>query len=203
MKKAAFSNTPPTEEKSWEQLWAPYSENIYRSVLAQIKPDDVVLEIGAGDLRLACQLSKAARKVYAIEIHGSVMSNHSDYMQPLIKKTRIPANLKIIIGDARKIPFPDDITVGVLLMRYCYHFQLYEEKLLATHCTRLITNSRWRMGVETINLLTRRIPYDRLPIGWYACWCGHTGFKPGEIESVTPEVMKTIHEVTGCPYCKD
>jgi glycerol kinase len=42
-----------TQLDCWEQLWAPYDESTYQAVLAAIGPEDILLEIGAGDLRLA------------------------------------------------------------------------------------------------------------------------------------------------------
>ncbi len=44
---------PPSSEAAWEAMWAPYDEATYGAALAQIAADDVVLDIGAGDLRLA------------------------------------------------------------------------------------------------------------------------------------------------------
>ncbi len=42
----------------WEARWAPYDEATYAAVLAAIRPDDVVLDIGAGDLRLARRMAQ-------------------------------------------------------------------------------------------------------------------------------------------------
>jgi hypothetical protein len=41
----------------WEALWAPYDEPTYQLVLDYVRPDDVVLDIGAGDLRLTRQVA--------------------------------------------------------------------------------------------------------------------------------------------------
>ena len=41
----------------WERMWAPYDEATYAAVLAAVGPDDILLEIGAGDLRLARRLA--------------------------------------------------------------------------------------------------------------------------------------------------
>ena len=48
---------------AWEMMWSPYDPSTYQSVLDKIKDTDVVLEIGAGDLRLSrlmAQVSKQA-----------------------------------------------------------------------------------------------------------------------------------------------
>ncbi|HEY62019.1 MAG TPA: rRNA adenine methyltransferase [Anaerolineae bacterium] len=201
-----FSNDTPIEESDWEKVWAPYPQDVYQAVLKEIEPSDIVLEIGAGDLRLARQIARVAQKVYAIEMQGGLVL---DSVRKWHKNAQTSSalelinNIEIIIGDACSIPFPTDITVGVLLMRYCQHIQHYEEKLMKAGCSRLITNSRWRMGVEVVNLMAPRISYDELVVGWYTCWCGNSGFKAGPLENVTHEVLSDIsYEVFDCPRCK-
>jgi hypothetical protein len=114
----------------------------------------------------------------------------------------LPANLTPICSDARTFDFPRSITCGVLLMRHCTHFQLYAEKLRDCGCKKLITNARWGMNVEVIDLQAARISYNDLKLGWYACWCGAVGFKAGALEMITPETDTMIHEVVNCPDCK-
>ena len=58
----------------WEAAFAPYDEETYRAVLAQITPHDVVLDIGAGDLRLTRRVAAIARRVYAIERDPAVLA---------------------------------------------------------------------------------------------------------------------------------
>lgn len=182
----------------WERMWAPYDEGTYSAVLACIRPDDVVLDIGAGDLRLALRMAAVARRVYAIEIQPGLLA------QAGLNRIRPrPANLGVLCGDARRLPFPPGLTVGVLLMRHCRHFSLYAGQLQAAGARRLITNARWRMGVEAIDLCAPRLPFDRLDLGWYACWCGASGFKPGPPERLTPDLASAVHEVSGCPDCPD
>ena len=48
-----FTFDKVSADRNWERRWAPYDELTYQEVLAQVRPDDLVLEIGAGDLRLA------------------------------------------------------------------------------------------------------------------------------------------------------
>jgi 16S rRNA A1518/A1519 N6-dimethyltransferase RsmA/KsgA/DIM1 with predicted DNA glycosylase/AP lyase activity len=114
-------------------------------VLARIKSTDVVLDIG-GDLRLSRQMAAIARKVYAVEINAQVLEHAHD---PL------PLTLLPICADARALDFPKDVTTGVLMMRHCTCFRLYAEKLKQAGSTRLVTNARWRMDVEEIDLLRR------------------------------------------------
>lgn len=180
----------------WERMWAPYDEETYQEVLAHIGPDDVVLDIGAGDLRLARRMAAQCRKVYAIEIQEALLNRSIEE-----KKSRSSDNLVVILGDALELPFPTGITVGVLLMRHCTHFQTYAEKLRGTGAERLITNARWRMGVEVVNLAAERIPFERLELGWYTCWCGEVGFKPGPTDRLFPEIITVTHEVNNCPQC--
>jgi len=180
----------------WEFHWAPYDMPTYQLVLEHISADDIVLEIGAGDLRLARQMADIAGNVYALEMNRSVLEEGLASFHPL------SANLIPVCADARTFDFPRGITSGVLLMRHCTHFQLYAEKLREAGCTRLITNARWGMNVEVVDLQTARISYKNLELGWYACWCGTVGFKHGSPEKITPDVEAIIHEIIDCPNCR-
>lgn len=175
----------------WERAWAPYDEATYQAVLTRVRPSDVVLDIGAGDFRLAQRIAPYARFVYGVEQNRRLFP----------KRAGLPANLALLWADARNIPFPP-VTVGVLLMRHCRHFWLYAQKLRDSGCRRLFTNARWGMGVEEIDLEADRLPFTAVSMGWYACNCGAVGFLPGPAELLTPELEKTIHEVTNCPNCK-
>ena len=191
-----FSETAPNNV-NWELMWAPYDETTYRDVLDRIEPHDIVLDIGAGDLRLARRMAMTCRWVYALEIQNNIIDfAYADGMG-------FPENLSVQYGDARCMPFPEDVTTGVLLMRHCNHFRLYADKLKAVGAVDLITNARWRSGVEVVNLQTKRIPYWQIEMGWYACWCGAVGFKPGSVERLTPELESVIHEVVNCPRCEN
>ena len=180
----------------WETMWAPYDEATYQSVLDQICSHDIVLEIGAGDLRLAQRMANLCKRVYAIELQAYILDRtKQQYGQQL------PENLLVLQTDARNVPFPDDVTTGVLLMRHCTHFQLYAEKLKAVGARRLVTNARWRLGIEIIPLQSNRMDYDELEIGWYACWCGEAGFKSGPVDLLSLELEGQTHEVVDCPLC--
>jgi len=176
----------------WERMWSPYDEMTYTAVLQHIQPDDVVLDIGAGDLRLTRRIAMIAQHVYAWENQEGVWS---DLAQPL------PKNLTMQVVDARFTVAPAGVTTAVLLMRHCRHFALYAKTLRAAGCQRLITNARWGMGVEVIPLQLPRMLYRVAPMGWFACWCGQTGFKPGATNYLTMEMETAVHEVIDCPNC--
>ncbi len=188
-------NTPPAFNIDWEYQWAPYDLPTYQAVLEQLCPDDVVLDIGAGDLRLARHMAAIVRKVYAVEINPAVLAQGSAQGEPL------PINLVTICADAKTIDFPPEVNVAILLMRHCTHFMEYANKLRDIGCQRLITNARWRMSVETVDLFAPQIKFERVKIGSYACWCGAVGFKDGPVELLTPENNAIIHEVIDCPNC--
>lgn len=86
-------------------------------------------------------------------------------------------------------------------MRHCQNFRLLADKLVAAGARRLITNVRWGLGVELVDLLAPRITYASIHFGWYACWCGATGFLSGPPEDLTSELEAKIHEVIDCPAC--
>jgi len=180
------------DDSHWERMWAPYDEETYARVLATIPRGAAVLDIGAGDLRLARRMAERARIVYAIEQCAELLNG-----EPL------PPNLVVICGDARALPFPAEIDTAVLLMRHCRHFALYRAKLEAAGCERLITNARWGMGVECIDLTDPALPYDRMEMGWYACRCGAAGFLSGPPEQLSEFSVDYVHEVDNCPECMD
>lgn len=176
---------------AWERRWAPYDAATYAEVLAAVQPADIVLDIGAGDLRLARALAKRARHVYAIELDGARARAAG----------ALPANLTLTVGDARTLPFAPCVTLGVLLMRHCTHVGLYSAKLRAVGARALVTNARWGLAVECIDLQAARMPYAALAIGAYACDCGATGFVAGPPAALTATVIATVAEVVDCPAC--
>lgn len=177
----------------WERAWATYDEPTYQAALDWVRPDDVVLEIGAGDLRLARRLAAQARLVYALEVDAALVA---------ASNAPQPANLQVLIGDARTLPFPVGLTLGVVLMRHCRHLALYWEKLAAAGATRLITNARWRLAPELIALDAPRHPFDEAPPGWYACCCGAVGFVEGSADQFSYNQLDSVGEVMNCPACR-
>ncbi len=176
--------------EEWEARWAPYDEKTYQAALSYVHPEDVVLDIGAGDLRLARRMAGIVRRVFAIERQPHLLAHQSP----------LPDNLTILCADARHIPWPKGITLGVLLMRHCTHLGLYVARLRAAGCRRLVTNTRWGMDVELMDL-GPRAAWSTVDLGWYACTCGHTGFVPGPPELLTEERMWQVAEVENCPTC--
>jgi hypothetical protein len=126
----------------WEARWAPYDEPTYQTALSFVQSGDIVLDIGAGDLRLARRLAGLTQRVYTIERQPGLLSNQSP----------LPDNLTVLCADARFVAWPKGITLAVLLMRHCTYVGLYVARLRATGCRRLITNARWGMDVELMDL---------------------------------------------------
>ncbi len=177
----------------WEARWAPYDEATYAAVLALLQPADVVLDIGAGDLRLAIRMAAIAREVYAWELQPELLARAPRPLAP---------NLHIAAVDARLVPVPAGITVAVLLMRHCTHYAIYVARLRAARCPRLITNARWGMGVEQVDL-GPGVPYDSVPVGWYACRrCGAVGFAGSDATQLTADLVDQVADVEGCPACQ-
>jgi len=181
--------------RGWESWFAPYEREVYEFVLERLQPEDVVLDIGAGDFRFALAAAKRAQRVYAVEVYPPLVT---DFLAR--HGADLPRNLQVVCANAIDLPFPADATVGVLLMRHCQHFGLFFHKLQAVGARRLFSNARWKSGVEEIDLLAPRQPVDRVPPGWYACACGAVGFKaPPHPEDDWEEA---IHEVSSCPQCQ-
>ncbi len=176
----------------WEGWFSPYEDDTYAFVLGKIQEQDIVLDIGAGDLRLALQMAARARRVYALEVNplliGAVLQEIG---------LDLPRNLHVICANALDVPIPPEVTVAVLLMRHCQHFATYFERLQGAGCQRLITNARWKSGVEVIDLTRAPLPFAALKEGWYACRCGEIGYV-GRGER--PEAPAT--EVVDCPSCR-
>ncbi|RLC89755.1 MAG: rRNA adenine methyltransferase [Chloroflexi bacterium] len=177
----------------WEGWFSPYGEETYSTVLGHIAPDDVVLEIGAGDLRLALRLAERARKVYAVEVNPLVVGPALE-----IIGLHLPRNLYVVCANALDFPISPDITTAVLLMRHCQHFERYFNQLQAAGCRQLLTNARWKSGVEMIDLVAPRIPFQQVHEGWYACRCGAVGYVGRGERPAAPAV-----EVNDCPACQN
>ncbi len=174
-------SSPPDD---WENAFAPYDETTYATALDALHSDDIVLDIGAGDLRFARRAAERVQRVIAIEQRAELLN------------VRVPSNVEIICGDARVLEFPKQISTAVLLMRHCQHFALYRAKLERADCARLITNARWGMDVEVMNLRAPRQNYADVLCGWYACECGRVGFKFG-----TDCAVQNVTQVKFCPRC--
>ena len=67
------NETIPLSGWDWEAAFAPYDDETYQFVVERLTPQDVVLDIGAGDLRLARRLAAIAQQVYAVEKNAAVI----------------------------------------------------------------------------------------------------------------------------------
>lgn len=168
----------------WEAMFAPQDEETYAAALAALCADDVVLDIGAGDLNFAMRAAARVKQVIALEQHVELLPR------------AVPHNLQVVCADAREYVFPSDITAAVLLMRHCQHFSLYRDKLEQTGCKKMITNARWGMGVEVIDLRNERLDFAALRGGWYACACGEIGF----LENLDSDI-EFVAQLENCPAC--
>jgi SAM-dependent methyltransferase len=177
--------------KDWEGWFSPYDDEVYDAVLSHVTREDVVLDIGAGDLRLALRLTERAQKVYAVEVNPLVVARALDTIG-----LDLPRNLHVICGNALDLRIPADVTIAVLLMRHCQHFAVYFDRLQAAGCRRLLTNARWRSNVEAIDLTVPGLAFEDLREGWYACRCGATGYVG---TGTKPDAVPV--EVVGCPAC--
>ncbi len=183
----------------WEARWAPYDVATYASALAAIGPDDVVLDIGAGDLRLARRMAERAGQVIAWEIRPELVAAWDVTRETWLATDH---NLTVVCTDARSEPVPPGVTVAVLLMRHCTHYALYVEKLRAAGCQRLVTNARWGMGVEVIELAPAA-PFASVAAGWYACRrCGAVGWAGEDAAAVNAATLANVTDVEGCPACR-
>lgn len=191
---AAFPDFAARHElEDWEGWWSAYDEATYQAVLAAIRPDDVALEIGAGDLRLALRLAERARSVIAVEVNPVLVGK---------ALTRIgyalPRSVHVVCGNALDLTWPPQVSVAVLLMRHCRHFAVYATRLERSGCRRLITNARWGMGVEAIDFAAAQ-PWSAFQGGWYACLCGRVGFEGGVAWA---DGMAEAVTVRDCPACR-
>ena len=183
-------NAMNDERDLWEAAWAPYDEQTYTAALGQIRPDDIVLDIGAGDLRLARRMVQVACRVIAWEIQPELLAGSMS-----------AGNLVVVCADARSEPVPAGVTVAVLMMRHCQHYALYVEKLRAAGCRRLITNARWGMDVEVVDLAPGS-PFSTASVGWYACRrCGAVGFSGDDAALVSADILNAVTDVEECPRC--
>jgi len=187
---AAFAASHDLSE--WEGWFSPYDEEVHSQVLQNVDECDEVLDLGAGDLRLALRMAERVQRVYAVEVSPIVLG-------AALREIgfALPRNLHVICANALDVAIPPGVTVAVLLMRHCHHFSEYFDRLQAAGCSRLITNARWKNGVELIDLTRSRVCFDRVQEGWFACRCGAVGYVGlGERSQTLPV------EVSHCPTCQ-
>lgn len=88
----------------------------YERVLSNIEADDVVLDLGAGNLALDILISLRALKVYAVEVNPEVVKDAL-----AIIGYDLPRNLIVICANALDMPIPEDVNTLVALMRHFSH----------------------------------------------------------------------------------
>lgn len=86
-------------------MYVPHEEN-YESMLQKLGPEDVLCDMGAGDLRFSLMASERCKKVYAVEMNPEILS---DSLR--IIKWCIPRNLVVVCADWRSFLIPQDVTV--------------------------------------------------------------------------------------------
>lgn len=179
----------------WEGWFSPCDDETYESVLQNAQAQDRVLDLGAGDLRLSLLLAERVQRVYAVEVNPLLVAAALAEIG-----LDLPRNLQVICANALDVTFPSDVTLGVLLMRHCQHFSLYWDRLQAAGCQRLITNARWKSGIEVIDLAAPRVPWRGVREGWYACSCGAVGYVGGPHGAVRPDGQGAGPHGVECPH---
>jgi hypothetical protein len=99
----------------WECFFLP-EENFYEEALTLVSKDDVIFDVGAGDLRFDLLLSQKVKKIYAIEINPEILGRALKIIE-----FDIPKNLIVIRGNAFKFELPHDVTKIICLMIHRKH----------------------------------------------------------------------------------
>ena len=87
--------------------------------LAELGPDDDVLEIGPGQGVLTRYLAERVRRVHAVEIDRTLEAELGD----------LPSNVDVVFGDALRIELPQDATKLVANLPYNVATPLVVESL--------------------------------------------------------------------------
>jgi SAM-dependent methyltransferase len=93
--------------------------------LAQIGPEDTVLDVACGPGLVACPLAEVARHVTGIDITPAMIEQAQAKQQSKSLK-----NLIWLVGDAVPLPFPD-ASFSVVVTRYSFHHFLDPKAMLA------------------------------------------------------------------------
>jgi hypothetical protein len=107
---AEFYNRYPIPSFSTVML-VPHEEN-YHDALKIVDKDDIVCDMGAGDLRFALMLSGICKKVYAVEWNPVTVHNSLK-----IIGYQIPKNVVAICAHWDEFPIPDDVTKIIALVQ--------------------------------------------------------------------------------------
>jgi len=90
-------------------MYVPQKEN-YKDALSKLKKDDVLIDMGAGDLRFALMASERCKKVYAVEMCPKTVGDALN-----IIGYALPRNLIVICADWRYVQVPSDVTIVINL----------------------------------------------------------------------------------------
>lgn len=101
--------------KGWECFFVP-EEMFYDNILKKVNKDDVIFDIGAGDLRFDLMLSEKVKKVYAVEINPTILASALK-----IIGLDLPKNLIPICTNAFEMEIPSDVNLIISLMMHRQH----------------------------------------------------------------------------------
>jgi len=88
----------------------PQVEN-YEEALSTLRRKDVLMDMGAGDLRFALMASEKCKKVYAVEMNPETISRALGVIG-----YALPRNLVVICADWRYVPVWRDVTIIINLV---------------------------------------------------------------------------------------
>jgi ubiquinone/menaquinone biosynthesis C-methylase UbiE len=93
--------------------------------LAQVGPEDSVLDVACGPGLVACALAKVARHVTGLDLTPAMIEQAQAR-----QRSKSLGNLTWVIGDALPLPFPDR-AFTVVVNRYSFHHFLNPQAVLA------------------------------------------------------------------------
>ena len=93
-----------------EAMFVP-EEWFYDEVLRYLEPDDVVFDVGAGDLRFDLIMARKVRRVYAVEVNPLTLGKAL-----LTIRYDLPRNVIPICANALDLPLLQDVTAVTILM---------------------------------------------------------------------------------------
>jgi len=86
----------------------------YSFVLENLDKNDIVFDLGSGDLRLSILMAERVKKVYAVEVNPILVGRALQVIG-----YDMPRNLIVTCGNLFDLEMPKDATVVVILMRHC------------------------------------------------------------------------------------
>lgn len=101
--------------KGWEVFFVP-EDMYYDPCLEKLSEDDVVFDVGAGDMRFDLIMAEKVRKVYAVEINPTIIARALR-----IIGYDMPTNMIAVCGNAFEMELPGDVTAVTCLMIHRQH----------------------------------------------------------------------------------